>query len=229
MSLQKLKEAKSINREKRDRLSAHRPAEEGTTTTTTFAKPSMPSSWTPTGVASSPPSAVTQSPPSSTVTAPSSAGTSTTTPFKVRSRRYASPSSSSVYSNGSNSGIKLTGGRVAVVSGGGVHWALGDCSSSTSSSSPSYSEISQSQSSPSPDAKEVEDSENGAHPMKKRRVDVQQQQPISEYPFFGPKCPRTTKLTTLQCLEFLDGPNLFAVSLVSRLMNQAAMDDALWE
>ena len=107
---------------------------------------------------------------------------------------------------------------------GGVHWALGDCSSSVSSSPSSPSDLPTCTDSALPNG---DSGASGDHPLKKRRVEVQQA--VAVYPFFGSSCPRTTKLTTLQCLEFLDGPNLFAVSLVSRLMNQAAMDDALWE
>jgi hypothetical protein len=228
LNLQKLKEAKSINREKRDRLPL-RPQDEvsgssSTVTITTTATTLKTSAANGDCSVASP--APLSSPPSSTsggkavMSAASTSSTSaTSTPFKVRTRRYPSPSSSSVYGSGSE---RRSGDddRSTV----GVHWSLGDCCS-TESSSPGESDLSQS---PPHSVAEGEAPQTGtAPPLKKRRIDIHQ--PVAEYPFFGPKCPRTTKLTALQCLEFLDGPNLFAVSLVNRLLNQAAMDDALWE
>jgi hypothetical protein len=80
----------------------------------------------------------------------------------------------------------------------------------------------------------------GAPPLKKRRVEfarhdteelVQAEEECAEprYRFFGPKLPGTTKLIALSCLEYLDGPTLYSMSVVSRLWCQAAMDEALWE
>ncbi|CAE7795356.1 unnamed protein product, partial [Symbiodinium microadriaticum] len=221
----KLKEAKAIAREKRERHLA-RPGEEGGTTAA-FLQPVGPSSTdtppTDTIMLPSPLSASSIASSGIAVSTSSSTVTSTaSTPFKARSRRYASPSSSSAPGSGSNDssvGRTLSAEKCLLV--GGVQKALGGYNSAVSS--PSSSNLSLSPG----DSVQANADSNGIPPLKKRRVDVQQG--VAEYPFFGPKCPRMTKLTTLQCLEFLDGPNLFAVSLVSRLMNQAAMDDALWE
>lgn len=49
------------------------------------------------------------------------------------------------------------------------------------------------------------------------------------YPFFGEKVPATPKIIALRCLEFLDGPSLYNMSMVNTLWCKAAMDDALWE
>ena len=49
------------------------------------------------------------------------------------------------------------------------------------------------------------------------------------YPFFGLHNHRTTKLTALRCLEFLDNKDLYSMSVVNKLWCQAALDDALWE
>ena len=73
------------------------------------------------------------------------------------------------------------------------------------------------------------DPENRNRPLKKRRVDsviFQKREPL--YPFFGPERP-ITKLIALSCLEYLDGPSLYAMSCVNRIWCQAVMDDALWE
>lgn len=216
---QKLQEAKAINREKRDRLPL-RPQDEvsgSTTMTVPVSAMMLKTSSSATSVGATPTSDSHDTGGKETM-ASSACSSVTSTPFKVRTRRYPSPSSSSVYGSGSERRAGEAGRGV-----GGVHWSLGDCCS-VESSSPGDSDLSQS----SISAVDGEATQAGAPPpLKKRRVDVQQ--PVAEYPFFGPKCPRTTKLTALQCLEFLDGPNLFAVSLVNRLLNQAAMDDALWE
>jgi hypothetical protein len=76
---------------------------------------------------------------------------------------------------------------------------------------------------------DLESSSNISQPLKKQRVeqDLEQREPV--YPFFGPYLPPTTKLIALSCLEYLDGPSLYAMSCVNHLWSQAAMDDALWE
>lgn len=49
------------------------------------------------------------------------------------------------------------------------------------------------------------------------------------YPFFGQDMPCAPKIVALRCLDFMDGPNIYAMSLVSSIWNKAAMDNALWE
>jgi hypothetical protein len=48
------------------------------------------------------------------------------------------------------------------------------------------------------------------------------------YPFFG-KNSYAPKIIALRCLEYLDGPSLYNMSVVNSLWCQAALDDALWE
>mmetsp|Transcript_12670 Transcript_12670/g.19099 ORF Transcript_12670/g.19099 Transcript_12670/m.19099 type:complete len:111 (+) Transcript_12670:1517-1849(+) len=70
--------------------------------------------------------------------------------------------------------------------------------------------------------------DDDSSPFKKIRISNEKESE-PRYPFFGPQCPRTTKVTALCCLEYLDGPSLYAVSVVNKLWSQAVMDDALWE
>jgi len=49
------------------------------------------------------------------------------------------------------------------------------------------------------------------------------------YQFFGIYLPEAPKIVALRCLEYLDGKNIYSMSLVSTLWNRACMDDALWE
>jgi len=49
------------------------------------------------------------------------------------------------------------------------------------------------------------------------------------YPFFGQGMPCAPKVVALRCLDFMDGPNIYAMSLVNSIWNKAAMDNALWE
>lgn len=81
----------------------------------------------------------------------------------------------------------------------------------------------------SPDASSSS-STNDFNPTKKRRIENninEIREPV--YPFFGMLSPPTTKIIALSCLEYLDGPGLYAMSCVNHLWNQAVMDDALWE
>jgi len=64
-------------------------------------------------------------------------------------------------------------------------------------------------------------------PLKKRRVKFAAQ--VIKYPFFGPGLPDTPKIIALRCLELLDGPGLYSLSLVNSIWSKAAMDPALWE
>eukprot|EP01038_Epipyxis_sp_PR26KG_P013520 gene13520-18138_t len=49
------------------------------------------------------------------------------------------------------------------------------------------------------------------------------------YPFFGTDYPPTSKATALSILEYLDGKDIYAMSLVNTLWSDTAFDDALWE
>eukprot|EP00600_Ochromonadales_sp_CCMP1393_P001864 CAMPEP_0174980524 /NCGR_PEP_ID=MMETSP0004_2-20121128/15398_1 /TAXON_ID=420556 /ORGANISM="Ochromonas sp., Strain CCMP1393" /LENGTH=980 /DNA_ID=CAMNT_0016232199 /DNA_START=22 /DNA_END=2965 /DNA_ORIENTATION=- len=49
------------------------------------------------------------------------------------------------------------------------------------------------------------------------------------YPFFGPNLPQISKVVALQCLECLDGKDLYSMSIVNTLWSTTVMDDALWE
>jgi hypothetical protein len=49
------------------------------------------------------------------------------------------------------------------------------------------------------------------------------------YPFFGPDLPKTTKLTALRILDFLEDKDIYSVSIVNHIWSKAAMDDAIWE
>lgn len=63
-------------------------------------------------------------------------------------------------------------------------------------------------------------------PLKKRRVKFAAT--LVKYPFFGPNLPDAPKIIALRCLEMLDGPGLYSLSLVNSLWSAAAMDPALW-
>mmetsp|Transcript_1831 Transcript_1831/g.2901 ORF Transcript_1831/g.2901 Transcript_1831/m.2901 type:complete len:612 (+) Transcript_1831:86-1921(+) len=169
-----------------------------------------------------------------TTVTPSSANT----PFKARSRRCTpGPGSAPAGERGGKLRKDLQGSRNQ---GSGPSTDSPTSGSHITSTSPGQSEeppVSEnspisSTASTVPEEELVGDSceseESSPPPLKKRRVSFEDSRE-PRYPFFGPKYPRTTKLTALRCLEYLDGPNLFAVSLVNRLWNQAAMDDALWE
>ncbi len=71
------------------------------------------------------------------------------------------------------------------------------------------------------------ESSEDVRPLKKRKVFNTRIEPV--YPFFGSKLPEAPKLLALRCLEFLDGKDIYAISLVNRLWSKASMDDALWE
>jgi hypothetical protein len=49
------------------------------------------------------------------------------------------------------------------------------------------------------------------------------------YYFFGTNSQPLPKITALRCLEYLDGKDIYSISVVNRLWCQASMDDALWE
>ena len=62
-------------------------------------------------------------------------------------------------------------------------------------------------------------------PLKKRKIN----EANIVYPFFGINQPSAPKIVALRCLEYLDGPSLYNMSVVNTLWSKAAMDDALWE
>ena len=64
-----------------------------------------------------------------------------------------------------------------------------------------------------------------AVPFKKRKIN----ESIITYPFFGINQPSAPKIVALRCLEYLDGPSLYNMSVVNTLWSKAAMDEALWE
>lgn len=108
------------------------------------------------------------------------------------------------------------------------HSILTNSESDLSSESPSRSSTCTNSSvTESPD---TSNNPTDSRPIKKRRTEngiKEVREPV--YPFFGSSYPPTTKLIALSCLEYLDGPSLYAMSCVNHLWCQAVMDDALWE
>lgn len=64
-------------------------------------------------------------------------------------------------------------------------------------------------------------------PLKRQRLIGSEQDLM--YPFFGEFLPYTPKLIAVRCLEFLNGSDMYNMSLVNHLWCKATMDDALWE
>lgn len=64
-------------------------------------------------------------------------------------------------------------------------------------------------------------------PTKKRKVKFST--PSVTYPFFGEKAPEAPKYVALKVLDFLNGKELYAMSQVCSLWNNAVLDDAMWE
>jgi hypothetical protein len=130
------------------------------------------------------------------------------TPFKIRSRKF------------------TPNDEVEAIEGGSMREVIlptGGPSSSPQAKPPSVSSSSDFELSPDTTC------EDDSRPLKIQRVEQQTEQREPVYPFFGPRLPPTTKLIALSCLEYLDGPSLYAMSCVNHLWSQAAMDDALWE